>query len=166
MTTERQLTEPSTNSVTGPSIHVLRARKLLYGGLTGGVAATIICLVLFGVFGGSAGLAGAALASAMVLFFYAAGQYVMVRFADAGSRTLLAVSMASYTTRIVLLGLLLLIFQQNKDSWPTVAPMAVFVTTMAVVAGWLAVEVFTFSRLRITHVDTEYQPVITARSDQ
>ena len=31
-----------------------------------------------------------------------------------------------------------------------------FVTTIAVVAGWLAIEVFVFSRLRIGAYDTEY----------
>ncbi len=36
--------------------------------------------------------------------------------------------------------------------------MAVFVTTMAVVAGWLLVEVFVFSRLRVGAYDTEYVP--------
>ena len=35
----------------------------------------------------------------MVLFFYGVGQYVMVLFADAGARTLLTVSLCSYTAR-------------------------------------------------------------------
>ena len=37
----------------------------------------------------------------MVLFFYGVGQYVMVLFADAGARTLLTVSLCSYTARVV-----------------------------------------------------------------
>jgi len=36
--------------------------------------------------------------------------------------------------------------------------MAIFVTTIIVVAGWLIVEVFVFSRLRIGVYDTEYLP--------
>ena len=36
--------------------------------------------------------------------------------------------------------------------------MAIFLTTIAVVAGWLVVEVFVFSRLRIGAYDTEYVP--------
>ena len=141
----------------GPSIHVVRARKLLLGGAVGGVGATLVCLAIFGLGYGSRGLLSAALAAAMVLFFYGAGQYVMVRFADAGARTLLMVSMMSYTARIVILGLVLLIYDQHQAAWPALHSMAIFITTMAVVAGWLVTEVFVFSRLRIGVYDTEYQ---------
>ena len=34
--------------------------------------------------------------------------------------------------------------------------MAIFVTTIAVVAGWIAVEIWVFNRLRIGVYDTEY----------
>ena len=44
--------------------------------------------------------------------------------------------------------------------------MAIFVTTIAVVAGWLAVEICVFSRLRIGVYDTEYVPPPSARSEQ
>ena len=142
----------------GPSIHVVRARKLLLGGLAGGVGAAVVCLVGFGIAMGVAGLASAALAAVMVLFFYSVGQLVMVRFADAGARTLLSVAMASYTARVVVLGLLLLVYSKNADSWSAIRPMPVFLTTVAVVAGWLLVEVFVFSRLRIGAYDTEYVP--------
>jgi purine-cytosine permease-like protein len=36
--------------------------------------------------------------------------------------------------------------------------MVIFLTTIIVVAGWLAVEVFVFSRLRIGAYDAEYVP--------
>jgi hypothetical protein len=142
----------------GPSVHVVRARKLLLGGAVGGLAGALVCLVGFGLAWGSSGLLSAALAAAMVLFFYGVGQYVMVLFADAGARTLLAVSLASYTARVVALGLVLLVYNNNADAWSFLRPMAVFVTTIVVVAGWLAVEVFVFSRLRIGAYDTEYVP--------
>ena len=141
---------------TRPSVHVERARKLLIGGAVGGLAASLVCLVAFGLAWGVPGLLSAALAAAMVLFFYGVGQYVMVLFADAGARTLLAVSMASYTTRVVVLGLLLVVYDKNADRWPDLVPMGVFLTTIAVVACWLAVEIVVFSRLRIGHFDTEY----------
>ena len=141
----------------GPSIHVVRARKLLAGGLVGGIAAAIICLAIFTGLDGSNGLASAALAAGMVIFFYAVGQYVMVLFADAGARTLMVVSMASYTTRVVLLGLLLALYNAHRASWPHLVPLAVFITTVGVVVGWLTVEVFVFSRLRISIYDTEYE---------
>ncbi len=166
MTTERRPTESEARSSVGPSIHVIRARKLLRGGLVGGVAAAIVCLLIFTLGYGAAGFWAALLAAGMVLFFYGAGQLVMVRFADAGARTLLAVSMASYTTRVVLLGLLLLLYNNNRNDWPNLVPMGVFITTIAVVAGWLLVEVLVFSRLRIGHYDAEYVAPSKEGSDQ
>lgn len=153
MTTE----SPRTRKATGPSIHVVRARKLLIGGLTGGLAAAIICLIIFGVVGGSKGLGSAALGAGMVLFFYVVGQLVMVAFADAGARTLLSVSMASYTGRVVILGIILVIFQSNRDTWLAIDARAVFVAVIAVVVGWLVVEVIVFRRLRIGIYDSGYE---------
>ncbi len=149
-----------------PSVHVVRARQLLLGGLAGGLAAALVCLIGFGIGYGTQGMLSAALAAAMVLFFYVGGQYVMVRFADAGARLLLAVAMASYTTRIVVLGLVLLLYNQYADAMPWLMPLAVFVTTMIVVAGWLLVEVFVFSRLRIQAYDADYQDRPIAKDAQ
>ncbi len=157
--------EHSRPAAEGPSIHVIRARKLLLGGAVGGVAASLLCLVGFGIGYGGRGLVSAGLASAMVLFFYGVGQLVMVQFADAGARTLLIVSLCSYSTRVVVLGMVLLAYQRNRESWPTLVPMVIFVTTIAVVAGWLTVEVFVFSRLRIGVYDTEYSPPAGAVSE-
>ena len=42
--------------------------------------------------------------------------------------------------------------------------MVIFVTTIAVVVGWLVVEIFVFSRLRIGVYDTEYVPPSGGRS--
>lgn len=150
----------------GPSIHVVRARTLLLAGAVGGLAAAIIAIVVMSMVYGRSGLVSALLASAMVLFFYGVGQALMVQFADAGARTLLIVSMMSYTGRIVVLGLVLLFYQRNAERWATLTPLAVFITTMIVVAGWLIVEVFVFSRLRISAYDTEYVTPSSAGSDQ
>ena len=159
--TER--TAPSGGS--GPSIHVARARRLLLGGAAGGVGAAVICLVGFGIGYSTPGRGAAALAAARGLFFSGGGQYVMVLFADAGARLLLAVAMASYTTRVALIGLVLLIYSRYGDSLPGLVPMVVFLTVCAVVAGWLTVEVIVFSRLRITVYDTQYAPP-TAAGDE
>ena len=141
----------------GPSVHVVRARKLLYGGLVGGLAAAVLSMIGFGIGYGARGLASAALASFMVLFFYTAGQLVMVRFADAGARLLLSVALASYTSRVVVLGLLLLVYARFADRFPVI-PMVVFLATVAVVVGWLLVEVLVFSRLRISVFDAGDEP--------
>ena len=150
----------------GPSIHVIRARKLLLGGAVGGVTASVISLIGFTIGYGTDGLISAGLAAVMVLFFYGVGQYVMVLFADAGARTLLTVSLCSYTARVVIVGLVLVLYNRYYESWPTLVPMAIFVTTIAVVVGWLAVEIYVFSRLRIGAYDTEYVPPVQGSSDQ
>lgn len=157
MTTGNHTPEPKTAVDASASIHVVRARKLLYGGLVGGVAAALLCLIGFGLANGIRGLVSAGLAAALVLFFYGFGQFVMVLFADAGARTLMLVSMVSYVSRVALLGLVLAAYNGNRDSWPSLVPMAIFLTTVAVVVGWLAVEVYVFSRLRITSYDTDDQ---------
>lgn len=149
---------PGVEPMTGPSIHVVRARKLLYAGLAGGLAAAVLSLIGFGIGYGTHGLITAAIAAAMVLFFYSVGQLVMVLFADAGARTLLTVSLLSYTTRVLVLGLILLSYSHNRDAWPTLVPMAMFLTTVAVVVGWLVVEVICYQRLRIGIYDTPYTP--------
>ena len=61
---------------------------------------------------------------------------------------------------------MLVLYNRYQESWPTLIPMIIFVTTIAVVAGWLAVEVFVFSRLRIGAYDTEYVPPVQGSSDQ
>jgi hypothetical protein len=58
------------------------------------------------------------------------------------------------------------LYNRYQESWPTLIPMVIFVTTIAVVAGWLTVEVFVFSRLRIGAYDTEYVPPAQGSSDQ
>lgn len=155
------MTTPSSSAAATrpePSIHVRRARALLLGGLVGGLGATAICLVGFGVASGARGLVSAGLGAGLVLVFYSIGQYVMVLFADAGARTLLAVAVMSYVLRIAMLGLVLLSYSTNREAWPSLEPNAVFVATIAAVLGWLTVEVWVFSRLRIGAYDTEYVP--------
>jgi hypothetical protein len=134
-------------------VHVERARKLLVGGLIGGVSAAVLTMIGFGIGMGLRGLGSAALGSVMVLFFYSVGQLVMVRFADAGARLLLSVALASYTGRVVVLGLVLLLFARFSDRLPVI-PLVVFLSTIAAVVGWLVVEVIVFSRLRIDAFDT------------
>lgn len=146
--------EPATGS--GPSIHVIRARKLLLGGLVGGGVATVGCLIVFGLLQGGPGLLSAALGGGIVLLMYAIGQYVMVRTADAGARTLMIVSMTSYFARFCVVGLFLLLVARKAEGWTTVIPTTLTVTAVAVVVGWLAVEIFVFSRLRIGTYDSEY----------
>lgn len=156
MTTDTRA-DVAARAASTPSIHVVRARQLLLGGLAGGVAATLVMLVVFGLLDGTRGLLSVLLASLVVLFFYVLGQLVMVRFADAGARLLMAVALASYTFRVLVLGVVLVVFDRNRDTLTAVEPQALFWTVCAVVVGWLAVEIVVFTRLRITVFDTPYE---------
>ena len=120
-----------------------------------GGGASLVCLIGFGIATADGGLSRSAWRQRWCVL-YGLGQLVMVQFANAGARTLLTVSLCSYTTRVVVLGLVLVLYERNRESWPSLVPMAIFVTVMAAVAGWLAVEIFVFSRLRIGAYDTEY----------
>lgn len=150
--------ESSSVRVASPtrSVHVERALKLLLGGAVGGVSATVMCLIGFGIGYGTDGVVSAAVAAVLVLLFYGLGQYVMVLFADAGARLLLSVALFSYTTRVLLLGLALVVYQRNADTLTFLEPMAVFLTTVGVVVGWLVAEVWVFTRLRVGAYDAEY----------
>lgn len=161
MTTDASSAVNAEPTTPGPSVHVVRARKLLFGGLVGGVAASVICLLAFGLTRGLGGLGSAALTAAMVLFFYIVGQLVMVRFADADARTLMVASLASYSFRVAVLGFGLVLFHENKATLPALDSLAITVTAVAVVVGWLAVEIRVFSKLRIGIYDTEYVAPVT-----
>ncbi|GAA1436558.1 hypothetical protein GCM10009616_36730 [Microlunatus lacustris] len=141
-----------------PSVHVARARRLLRGGLAGAAAAALVSLLVAGFVHGLDGVLSAAVAVAIVLFFYGVGQYVMVRSADAGAWTLMAVSMVSYGFRAGVLGVVLWTFVTYADRWPAMIPGVLSATTVAVVVGWLAAEIWTFAHLRIGVFDAEYVP--------
>ena len=140
------------------SVHVVRARRLLRAGLAGAAAAALPCLLVAGLVHGRDGVLSAAAAVVVVLFFYGVGQYVMVRTADASAWTLMAVSMVSYGFRAGVLGVLLWAFLTYADRWPDMIPVVLFATTVAVVVGWLAAEIWTFAHLRIGVFDAEYAP--------
>ena len=100
----------------------------------------------------------------MVLFFYSVGQLVMVRFADAGARTAaLGGSMASYTARVVVLGLVLLLYARFADRLPVAARWSCSCRpSRSWSAGWSS-RCIVFSRLRISVYDTEYADAARAR---
>jgi hypothetical protein len=147
---------PANRTSSGRSIHVQRAVKLLRAGLAGGLAATVLAVVGCAIAFGGWGAITALIAAAAVLAFYLIGQAVMVLSADFGAVKLMVISMCSYTGRVIGIGLLLVLFQNNGDQWPQLVPMAFVIGIVGVVVGWLAVEIWVFRRMRITIYDTEY----------
>ncbi len=141
-----------------PSPNVLRARRLLVAGAAGGHIALVICVVVFGLVGGLAGGVSSALAGILTIAFFTIGQAVQVIVADADPRTVLAAALASYIGRVVGLGALLAAALANADRLTAMDPTAVAVTTIAVVLGWLGMEIRAFSRLRMPVFDESEHP--------
>jgi hypothetical protein len=136
-----------------PSPNVMRARRLLAGGALGGHAALVSCVVAFAIAGGVPGAVSAALAGILTVAFFTIGQAVQVLVADADPRTVLFASLVSYIARVGGLGALLALALANADRFKAMNTTAVAVTTIAVVLGWLAAEIWVFSRLRLPVFD-------------
>ncbi|MGC3993262.1 MAG: hypothetical protein QM779_03900 [Propionicimonas sp.] len=141
-----------------PSPNVLRARRLLAGGAIGGHVALAVCVVGFGVSGGTLSAVSAAIAGILTIAFFTIGQAVQVLVADAEPGRVLLAALLSYAGRMGVLGVLLALALANRERLAGMDPVAVVVTTIAVVAGWLAAEIRVFARLRIPVFDeTERQ---------
>jgi hypothetical protein len=138
---------------TGASANVQRARRLLAGGAAGGHAALLTCVGIFLVAGGRNAALSAAVAGVVTIAFFTIGQAVQVVVADAPARRVLVASLASYLLRVTALGGLLMLALASADRIAWLEPLPVAVTTIAVVVGWLALELWTYSRLRIPVYD-------------
>lgn len=141
-----------------PSPNVVRARRLLAGGATGGHFVLIACVVIFGLAGGSAGAISAALAGVLTVAFFTIGQAVQVLVADADPRTVLFAALVSYVARVGGLGALLALALANADRLQAMNTTAVAVTTIVVVLGWLGAEIWVFAHLRFPVFDETERP--------
>ena len=99
------------------------------------------------------GAVSAALAGILTVAFFTIGQAVQVLVADSDPRTVLFASLVSYIARVGGLGALLALALANADRLTAMNTTAVAVTTIAVVLGWLAAEIWVFSRLRLPVFD-------------
>lgn len=130
-----------------------RALQLLIAGLVGGhvVALTVVGLLL-ALRGTEAG-ATAAVGAGVTIAFYTIALAVQVEVADASPKVVLFAWFASYVTRVSILGLGLAAVLANAERWSWLDPVALFVSTVATVMGWLGLELWTFSRMRVPVYD-------------
>jgi hypothetical protein len=128
-----------------------RAWRLFAGGVLGGVLAWILalpsCLIAFG----PQVWPIVVLAGAGALLFFVLGQLVQVLFAEAQP---VAVMMAGLTSYVVRVGGLAGLAYLATDLVPQLNTGALVVTLVSVVIGWLSVEIWVFSRLRIPAFDS------------
>lgn len=141
----------------GPSGNVLRARRLLLGGAAGGGAALAVAVAVFGLVGGVDAVLSALVAGLVTLGFFAVGQGVQVLVADAAPVQVLLAALLSYLGRVIGLGVLLWFALADPARSAAIDPRAVVFTTIGVVVGWLAVQFWVFSRLRIPVFDPPVQ---------
>jgi len=133
--------------------NVTRARRLLTGAAIGGHVVGLVCVLAFWLARGPASGISAAVAAAVTLAFSIIGQAVQVLVADAPAKTVMIASLASYGGRVSVLGIVLLLALDNAERVAAMDPVAVVVTTIAVVFGWLTAEFRVYSRLRIPVFD-------------
>lgn len=136
-----------------PSPSALRARRLLAGGAVGGTVAMLATVLGFWVGRGPAAALSAAFFGLLTLVFFTIGQAVQVLVADASPGVVMFAALASYGIRVTALGLLLMLSLGDAGLFAWLDPAAVVVTTVTVVFGWLGVEVWVFTRLRIPTYD-------------
>lgn len=127
-----------------------RAVRLLAGGAIGGTLVWLGCLAGFWLAAGAEAVPGCLLGGATVLVFFALGQLVQVLTAEARTVTVMAASLASYVVRAAGLAVVLVVAGPLADGPGRVALVP---TMIAVVLGWVAAEVWTFTRLRIPAFD-------------
>lgn len=132
------------------SANRVRAVRLLAGGALGGGIAWLACLVGFGLGAGAASLPWVAFGGGTVVLFFALGQLVQVLTAEAETVVVMVASLVSYVVRAAGLAAVL-VLTQPLASGP--GSGALVPTMIVVVVGWLAAEIWTFSRLRVPVFD-------------
>ncbi|MFT4296478.1 MAG: hypothetical protein QM582_13805 [Micropruina sp.] len=135
------------------SPNVRRARQLLAGGATGGHAAALIVIGVLFFVRGPESLASSGLTALAVLAFFGIGQLVQIWVADAAPQIVLTAALGSYAFRVGLPAIALIAISSDPERLAQMDRVAVAVTAIVVVLGWLAAEIWTFSRLRIPVFD-------------
>jgi len=122
---------------------------MLRGGAVPASAVVAISTVVFAVVDGSQGLAGALTATAVVVATFASSMVALRRTARMDPLVVFLVAMVVYMTKVLLLGLFLLLF---KDAtW--MSPLAFALTAIAASLAWTTGEVVAFARVRTAIYD-------------
>ena len=134
-----------------PALAMLRGA--LVAALVVGVNAAAVSTVAAGV----PGLLGALLGLLIVIVFSGAGLLALHLSRKTSPTTQLAVAMASYTGRIAIFGGLLAVALNSDSLAANVNLTALGISAMVVVMGWMAGEIWAWSRLRIPIYDLDHE---------
>jgi hypothetical protein len=113
-------------------------------------AAGLVCVVV-GLFSSPKAAWSAALGTALVIFFFSLTLLVMKRSADLPPTTTMMIVMATYTFKVVVLGVIM--FALRDVTWASGYAIGLSVTVCAVV--WLFFEMRAYKRLRIFAYDPD-----------
>ena len=126
-----------------------RAARLLAASAVGGGVAGGLAVAGFALGAGVSGAGAAAVSALVTMAFFAAGQAVQVAVADRATTVVFVAGLASYVVRIGGVIALVLV-AHDAAAW---AGGAVLWTVVAVTAGWLAAEIWCYTRMRIPIYD-------------
>ena len=130
-----------------------RAQRLLIAGLAGGHVAGLTVVGLFWALAGPESGATAAIGAVVTIAFYTIALGVQIAVADASPKIVMVAWFASYVIRVTLFGLGLATVLANSERWEWLDPVALFAATVVTVMGWLGVELWTYSRMRVPVYD-------------
>jgi ATP synthase protein I len=133
------------------------ALAMLRGALVAAVVVGVNAVAVATVAAGIEGLWGALLGLLMVIVFSGAGLLVLHLSRRSSPTVQLAVAMASYTGRIAIFGGLLALALSSDSLAENVNLTALGVSAMVVVMGWMAGEIWAWSRLRIPIYDLDHE---------
>lgn len=128
-------------------------RGALIAALVVGVNAAVISAIAAGL----PGLWGALLGLLMVIVFSGAGLFALHLSRRTSPTMQLAVAMASYTGRIAIFGGLLALALSSDSLARHVNLTVLGLVALVVVMGWMAGEIWAWSRLRIPIYDLDHE---------
>ena len=134
--------------------------QLLRGSLPPTLVAGAVCIVV-GLFSSPKAAWSAAIGAALVVFFFTLTLLAMRYTAHLAPTTVMAIVMATYTVKVLVLGVTL--FALRDVTWASGYAIGVSVTVCAVV--WLFFEMRAYKRLRIFAFDPETDTGADTTSD-
>ncbi|WP_433007270.1 hypothetical protein [Kribbella sp. CA-294648] len=131
------------------------ALAMLRGALVAAVVVGVNAAAVATVAAGLEGLWGALLGLLMVIIFSGVGLIALHLSRRTSPTVQLAVAMASYTGRIAIFGGLLAVALNSDSLAANVNLTALGISAMVVVMGWMAGEIWAWSRLRVPIYDLD-----------
>jgi ATP synthase protein I len=133
------------------------ALAMLRGAAVAAVVVGVNAAAVAAVAAGLEGLLGALLGLLIVVVFSGAGLFALHLSRHTSPTAQLGIAMASYTGRIAIFGGLLALALSSDSLAENVNLTALGISTIVVVMGWMAGEIWAWSRLRVPIYDLDHE---------